>query len=53
MLVDPCKCMEVGHIHREDDVEQVERDAGELAGVERDCQLFLILISVKLESSRN
>jgi len=42
--------MDVGHIHREDDVKQVECNTGELAGVERDCQLFLVLILVKPES---
>lgn len=39
MLVDPYERMAVGHIHREDDVVQVERNAGELAAVGR--QLIL------------
>jgi hypothetical protein len=39
MLVDPRECMAVGHIHRKDNVKQVQCDAGELAGVEWDCQL--------------
>jgi len=52
VMVDPRECMAVGHIHCQDDVVQVECDAGELARVERGCQLFLILISVEPESAR-
>jgi len=52
VLVDPYECMTVGHIHREDDVIQVECNAGELAGVEPGRQLFLILTSMKTESAR-
>ena len=35
MLVDPHECIAVGHIHREDNVVQVERDTGQLPAVGR------------------
>ena len=40
MLEDPNERVAVGHVDREVDVVQAERDAGELAGVERRRELL-------------
>ena len=40
VLEDPDERVAVRHVDREDDVVQVERDAGELAGVERRRELL-------------